>query len=264
MFEFKKLVQPVAVKARNLREGKITVVNKQNFSNLAWLRGDWELTVDGKLIQKGRLPRLQAGPGESQQVSFPLEKPDILPGQECFLNIRFIAQRATSWCDAGHEVAWEQFKIPFGGGRKSPVRPDGKLTVEAEEGLIIIKGKGFSVTFNGELGRLTSLRVGRKELLAAGPLLNLWRAATDNDGIKLQAINRFAHGFAVNGLGLWQDIVALHGIDAGFAQFLHDIVFRILAVAHLVGHNQYQNVVVGFLVKVFSDPLLCKFCVGTG
>ena len=51
-----------------------------------------------------------------------------------------------------------------------------------EEGAgVTILGKGFSIYFDTERGRLASFRTGGDELIAAAPALNLWRAPTDND-----------------------------------------------------------------------------------
>ena len=63
LFEFKHLVQPVRVEPVDLEAGRVRIVNKHDFISLDWLRGEWELTVDGGRVQWGELPRLDITPG---------------------------------------------------------------------------------------------------------------------------------------------------------------------------------------------------------
>lgn len=125
MWELKKLAQPVGVA---LARGGVKITNKQDFESLAWLRGSWELSVEGKRVAGGKLPALSANAGEKQEVALSLEK-NAGPG--CFLTVRFVAARATAWCEAGHEVAWEQFAMA-GKAKANPARGVGK--VEVSEG----------------------------------------------------------------------------------------------------------------------------------
>ena len=54
LFEFKHLVQPVRVEPVDLEAGRVRIVNKHDFISLDWLRGEWELTVDGRPGAVGR------------------------------------------------------------------------------------------------------------------------------------------------------------------------------------------------------------------
>ncbi len=188
MFEFKKLAQPVGVAAKDLKNGRLLVTNKQNFLSLAWLGGTWELAVDGVVASQGKLPALTAKAGATQELRLPLKRPDMQPGQECFLTVRFHARQATSWCDAGHEVAWEQLPMPFQAKqapRKSRVAST-PLNLEQNDRTIAIRGEELEASFSKKTGLLTSLRWQGDDLLVSGPQLNIWRAPTDNDGIKGQ------------------------------------------------------------------------------
>ena len=65
-------------------------------------------------------------------------------------------------------------------------------------------GDGLRVRFNTSNGTLTSLTYRDREVIAAGPRFNVWRAPTDNDGIKLR-------GNQWKPLGRWQ-AVGLDGV----------------------------------------------------
>ena len=192
MYEFKKIVQPVGVKARSLRQGKFVVVNKQDFTTLAWLRGTWEMTLDGVVVDKGKLPVLRTGPGESEEVVLPLKKPAMAPGQTCMLFFHFATAKATTWADRGHEVAWETFQMPYTGtGRRQIVRPTpGAVSLLEDAKTAEVRAQDFSLTLDKQAGCLSSLCWKGKELLVFGPRLNVWRAPTDNDGIKARADQR--------------------------------------------------------------------------
>ena len=185
ILEFKKLAQPVGIRLG--KHGGLVVTNKQDFTTLEWLRGTWELAVDGKAVARGKLPALKTAPGKRETLRLPITPPAMRPGQECFLAVRFFAAKPTAWCAAGHEVAWEQIAMPFRAterrARRAAVQAPA-LTLEQDDRRIVVRGATFQVAASKESGLLESLRWNGQELLASGPQLNVWRAPTDNDGIK--------------------------------------------------------------------------------
>jgi beta-galactosidase len=189
--EFKYLAQPVRVEAVNLKQGRVRIGNKQDFINLDWLRGEWELTDNGAVIAKGKLPALDVEPGASLEVTLDAALP-WLSGKEpasgeCFLTFRFYQRRATLWAPAGYEVGWAQLATPAKvkktrrGGDKETRRIETAETAEA----IVLRAGAVEAIFERETGLLASFGAAGKNLLVRGPRLNLWRGATDNDGIKL-------------------------------------------------------------------------------
>ena len=185
MHEFKKLAQPVTLSLGRLGRGAIDITNRQDFTDLSWLTGSWEVKVDGKVVDSGRIATLKTAPGKSERVRLPLSDPGLTRGQECFLHVRFEATKAMPWCEAGHEVAWDQFALPYRGrGGVTRLPFERRLRIKEEEHRIRLKGTGWRADFSRDAGCLDSLTVNRRELLARGPQLNLWRAPTDNDGIK--------------------------------------------------------------------------------
>jgi beta-galactosidase len=184
MFEFKKLAQPVKIETRNLRQGRIRIINRQDFLDLGWLRGSFELCVEGEVVQKGKLPRLTTAPGEEEELTLPLRKPDLEPGQECFLNVRFHTARDTPWAPRGLELAWEQLAMPWRAPKRRARRAEGTLEVTESETRAEIAGETLCLEVDKAAGEIVSLRFRDRELLVSGPRLNVWRAPTDNDGIK--------------------------------------------------------------------------------
>ncbi|MDE0885016.1 MAG: DUF4981 domain-containing protein [Myxococcota bacterium] len=190
IWEFKKLAQPLRVEVRDLKRGNLRLHNEQDFTSLDWLTGRWELSVDGRIRKKGRLPRLDIAPGESRNLSLGLSRPAFLAGQVCHLKLSFRTRRALPWAKAGHEVAWEQFEIPWTPppAKKSPSKrrttPDTEL-VEDDRRATISTGD-LELTVHKWQGTVPSLKWRGEEIWSRSPELNLWRGATDND--RLQAI----------------------------------------------------------------------------
>ncbi len=186
MVEFKKLIQPVAVKAVDLNAGKVEVTNKHDFVRLNHLVGSWELAVDGEVVQAGLLPVLNVRPGFSEVISLPYSQPRLSPGAECFLTVRFNLAQDTAWAKAGHEVAWEQFKLPSLAPEPVTlaVAEMAPLRVNEDHERIVLSGESFEVNFARKTGRISRYSYEGTNLVKEGPALNIWRAPTDNDGFK--------------------------------------------------------------------------------
>lgn len=190
LYEYKKLIQPVKVEPVDLKKGKIRIINRQNFISLDWLYGEWELVVNGKQVQKGKLPALNIRPDKSKTIIINFDRKAVELKSEKFLNFRFYQKNDTLWAKAGYEVAWEQ--LAFAG---NPLKKKISVKVSKDEfGLvntgennneIVLSAGGIKVVFSKPEGKLFSLIKNNKNIIKSDPLFNVWRAATDNDGIKL-------------------------------------------------------------------------------
>lgn len=184
LVEYKHLAQPVRVHAIDGRRGKFRVENRRWFTSLADLRGEWELLADGVRVARGKLPRLRTAPQASEAVTVPW--PKTLPtGVELHVTFRFRLSRATADGPAGHEVAWNQFALSRATKKAATKKISGKVEVsETPRGWSICAG-GTELSVDREAGVIEKWRVGGREVITRGPQLNVWRAATDNDGLKL-------------------------------------------------------------------------------
>ena len=152
LFELKYLAQPIRVE--HVRGSRFRIRNLQDFTDLGRFRGEWEVTIDGEVERRGKLPRL----GEGIEVDLALGR--SRPGER-FLTFRFFLRRATEWAPAGHEVAWQQLRLPSRTSRHGRTGAVGRPPIDLETGRL-------------EWGAVVD-----------GPRLQLWRAATDNDGLRL-------------------------------------------------------------------------------
>lgn len=186
LFEFKHLVQPVCVEPVDLRSGRVRIINRHDFISLDWLRGEWEMTVDGRRVQWGDLPRLDLPAGGVLEVTLDLQPTDTSAPGERFLNFHFYQVNATLWAPADFEVAWQQ--IVLQAAAHSPAtqgEPAGSPVLVADaEATITLQAGSVRAVFAKATGMLVAFGA-KGNLIVTGPRLNVWRAGTDNDGIKL-------------------------------------------------------------------------------
>ncbi len=183
LWEVKKVYQYIKVKPIDLPKGKVEIVNKYDFTNLDEFDVSWKLREDDKVLQKGILPALPIAPKQSKVITIPFKKSKLNPGAEYFIAISFTLKEDVSWTIKGHEVAWEQFNVPF----KMPAKPKLKLEefpeleLTEKEKDIIVKGEEFSLVFDKKEGMITSIYYQGNEVMKSGPIPNFWRAPIDND-----------------------------------------------------------------------------------
>jgi beta-galactosidase len=183
LIEYKKIIQPVSCSIIDALTGKVEVWNKYNFSSLDHLHMLWSLETDGVTLQSGSIPHLDLLPGAKKVITIPFSAPDINPGGEYWLNIRFKLREKSAWAVEGHEVAWDQFLIPF----PTPPKPTYSLNDMADIALTEseveyrVTSDLFTITLNRVTGMITSYQYLGKNLLLSGPKFKGWRAPTDND-----------------------------------------------------------------------------------
>jgi beta-galactosidase len=125
---------------------------------------------------------LSLAPRQSREVDVPLGEPAPKPGAEYFLRFSVRLADATAWAPKGHEVAAEQFKLPFGAAATPlPLASLPALRQSASGERIVISGRDVETSFDARRGELVSYRFKGTELLSRGPEPNFWRAPTDND-----------------------------------------------------------------------------------
>jgi beta-galactosidase len=159
--------RPVTVTAAG--RSRLRVTNRQAFVGLGDLAAEWELLVDGDVVERGALDVPDVAPLDSTTIALPCAVPTA---SDARLTVRFRARRSTPWAPAGHLVAWDEVEL-----RRPPARR-----------------------------RPTAVSTGPVAGLGASPVeLSLFRAPTDNDGFKL--LPDLSRRLKVGGTALvgWQD-----------------------------------------------------------
>jgi beta-galactosidase len=194
MFEWKKIAQPLRVEAVDLRRGRIRIQNRMDFTRLSWLRGTFELSAEGHVVQRGTLPRLDLEPGESRTLTLALHREKLYG--EAYLTLRFFSRQASDWAERGEEIAWEQLPVPLPARRsakRQTLRPASSMT----DPTIVRDGDGQTArvavgTICAHVDlvehRLRSITAAGRKVIEEAPALALWRAPLDNDGMYGQGV----------------------------------------------------------------------------
>jgi beta-galactosidase/beta-glucuronidase len=183
LWEHKKVLEPVRVRAVDLEAGVVEIENRYRFTDLGGVKITWQVSSDERVVQEGELPRLNTAPGQVERVNIPYAAPEPQAGAEVRLLLRFALAEETLWAAAGHVVAWAQFELPF------PAAPRPQLAVAAMPVLqtsetpaaIAVRGAAFAITLDKATGTLSGWHFQGMELLERGPQVSVWRAPTDND-----------------------------------------------------------------------------------
>jgi beta-galactosidase len=188
--ELKTLAQPVRVHAVDARRGRIEIENRRWFTELGDLAARFEVQVDGRSVQRGALRLPKVAPRARAALRVPLARPRLEAGQECRLVVSFAQRGDTPWSPRGAEVAWAEVPLPFAADRKKPRatprarRATQPLVVEEINGAVHVRGERFDLAIDREAAKIASLARDDRPILIDGPEATLWRAPTDNDGLK--------------------------------------------------------------------------------
>jgi len=209
LWEVKKVHQNIDVEAVDLTAGELLIKNKNTFMDLSHYRVAWKVEANGEAVESGDLTYIATPPMEDEVVTVPFSPPPGDPGVEYFLTVSFSLKEPTLWAPAGHEVAWEQFRLPASSYVSPLAREFGVMpALEVVDGVSALNviGQDFTLVFDKDLGTISSFVYQGSELVQQGPRLNAWRAIIDNDDTIFviphpQAsewynigLNRMAHG----------------------------------------------------------------------
>jgi beta-galactosidase len=152
----------------------------------------WELLSAGLPVEAGTADLGATEPGAWMDVNLPYGK--LLSGRDAPLhvNLHVCTRYATPWAEAGHCIAWTQLSLPVRLDWGTP--PDyGSRNDEEQPSLTFsysndgtIEGAHVGVSrYRLDSAGLSNWTHKDVELFASAPTLQLFRAPTDNDGIKL-------------------------------------------------------------------------------
>ncbi|MCF8335321.1 MAG: DUF4981 domain-containing protein [Bacteroidales bacterium] len=182
LIHLSKNLQPVEVEAVDLENGKVSVTNYFHFRNLNRLTTTWKMLEEGQGIQSGKRD-LHIPAGKTDTIDLFFNKPEITPGSEYWLNISFRLKGKHGLIPDNHEMAWEQFKLPFHRekNRETTKEQLPKIEVEEKDDAVVFSNTFFRCRINKETGKITSYRYEEKEYLEKPLSFNAWRAPILNE-----------------------------------------------------------------------------------
>lgn len=169
LHEWAAVVQPLQF---SLDAGRLTVRNLRHTADTGDLTLRWRREIDGRAIEDGTGElTLFVEAGADGSLDLPAEAMHVGEDGETWLSVEAVTAADSAWAEAGHVVARAQFDLsPARSARPRPAAAATLLTTAVPQSSVI----GAATFSSGELVSLGGLPV-------SGPVLELWRAPTDND-----------------------------------------------------------------------------------
>ncbi len=181
MWECKYTFQPIAFTAVDIDKGVVGIENRNFFTPADQYACRWELFTDRGTIQSGAFDLPPIEPRGKSEITIPLRSFKPEPGAEYWLRLSAHEKHPRLYCQAGFEVAREQFALPVYRPAAPASEPSGKLTVKDAGGIVSVAGNGFEVCVNRASGNISRYVAGGRDILRSELRPNFLRAATDND-----------------------------------------------------------------------------------
>jgi beta-galactosidase len=244
LHELAHLAQPFRVEALDAARGRVRIHSRQHFTDLSWLRARFEVAVDGRIVQRGRLPRLAVPPEGHLDVALPLRSRPA--GKEAFLTFRFEAARALPFAPARTPLGWAQLPLPVEGPPAPARRRGDRVEWEARDGRFTVSVADTRFEVDPQRGGLSQISVGGSRLLGEPASLQLWRAPTCNDRIRKLAAWRALgldrggarlRGVREPGNGRGNALVLVHEGPHGLQ---HEQRFRVLGDGRLAWEHRFE------------------------
>jgi beta-galactosidase len=222
LMALKYVYRNIHVAPLDLAAGRLRVTNWFDALNVRDVAdGTWEITRDGRRVASGPLPGIDLAPRRSMDLTVPLPSIAPEPGAEYWLNVSFALKADERWAKRGHELAWEQWKLPIhaepaASAGAPPVPASRPLRIVTTSPFVRLSGGDFALVFDTLNGSLVSYYYKGAPLIERGPTLDFWRAMTDNDLGAWKAVGRRARTDPALDILAWREAGAswkVTGVD---------------------------------------------------
>ena len=186
LLEYKNVYRPARVISYDKESGELVLHNYLDFDNLKdYVKISYELTQDGLVISKGKLPEVSAAPHSEGKTNLKINVPE---NGKCYLKLIYHLKKELPLLDEDHilgfdeiEVSKEDTKCKLAEKWIPKTAVDSELQVNENDTQIHIKGREFAYTIDKRTALFTEMKFAGREYLNHPMELNIWRAPTDND-----------------------------------------------------------------------------------
>ena len=186
LLEYKNVYRPARVISYNKESGELVLHNYMDFDDLKdYVKISYELTQDGLVISKGKLPEVSAAPHSEGKINLKINVPE---SGKCYLKFIYHLKKELPLLDEDHilgfdeiEVSKEDTKCKLAEKWLQKTAVDSELQVNENDTQIHIKGREFAYTIDKRTALFTEMKFAGREYLNHPMELNIWRAPTDND-----------------------------------------------------------------------------------
>lgn len=185
MHEMKYCYQYAQFTAIDAKAGKFSVENKNYYTSLNAFDISYQMTINGKVQNTGKVNVANVEAGQTMDFSIPVEtvlETKLPAGADIQVRFSMTLAEDKLWAKKGHEVAYNQLPI-LTTDREVMVVAARKMNVQSGSGKVAISGDHFAVDFDPETGMISKLVLDGIHCLAdaSGPAFNPFRAPVDND-----------------------------------------------------------------------------------
>ena len=182
MAEVKYVHQNVAFEAVDPANGKFLVKNRFYFTNLQKYMISYTIKANGKTVKGGKMS-VNVEPQGSKEITIATSGLKSKPGTEYFIYFNVTTTDPEPLIPVGHEIAYEQFRLPIEPGERTFATGGPALKVSAEGNELTASSSKVNFVFDKKTGLVSSYKVGGTEYFKDGFGLqpNFWRAPNDND-----------------------------------------------------------------------------------
>ena len=186
LLEYKNVYRPARVISYDKESGELVLHNYMDFDDLKdYVKISYELTQDGLVISKGKLPEVSAAPHSEGKIKLKINVP---VNGKCYLKLIYHLKKELPLLDEDHilgfdeiEVSKEDTKCKLAEKWIPKTVVDSELQVNENDTQIHIKGREFAYTIDKRTALFTEMKFAGREYLNHPMELNIWRAPTDND-----------------------------------------------------------------------------------
>ena len=186
LLEYKNVYRPARVISYDKESGELVLHNYMDFDDLKdYVKISYELTQDGLVISKGKLPEVSATPHSEGKTNLKISVP---VNGKCYLKLIYHLKKEVPLLDEDHILGFDEIEVSKDGAKcklaekwlqKTAV--DSELQVNENDTQIHIKGREFAYTIDKRTALFTEMKFAGREYLNHPMELNIWRAPTDND-----------------------------------------------------------------------------------
>lgn len=203
---------------------RVVVENRRWFTGLDDLVAEWVVTVDGRVTDRGSLELPAIAPRSEREVTVPRVTRRMV-GREAWLTVTFRLGKATAWARKGHVVGADQLPLPCTAPTPEPpmsmpVRPP------SVAGDVVRSGR-LSLRFDRSAAEIVGVSVGATPVVTGPIRASLWRAPTDNDGVK-QGWMAEAFGVRPQWIAWGLDQLAVRPVSATVRELDDDVVLTLV------------------------------------
>ncbi|MBO5899429.1 MAG: DUF4981 domain-containing protein, partial [Lentisphaeria bacterium] len=184
LYEYKYLAQPVKTTLCGKNSHSIEIFNRRYFNDLSDLELRWVCECDGKTLSSGVISNIECAAQQRIIVTLPVDTGITPAGSKVFLKVSYHQKNDTLWEIAGFTVAWESFELAPVKNCAAGERKEISSSVKSTPDQAVFTAGNLSAAISAD--GLKQLRFNDTELIKRGPRVSIWRAAIDNDGLKLR------------------------------------------------------------------------------